>query len=106
MQMDIYYSDAWHGHVQAIEQGNVSGTPTLVFPNGRSLHLELSEIPSEADSLEMFRAIEWLAVLYVWAADRVSKCGSFTCVFYQKSGNGLSFLAKRRWPTIKVLRQR
>ncbi|MEO5888386.1 MAG: DsbA family protein [Anaerolineales bacterium] len=55
---------AQRGHVQAVEQEHVSGTPTLVSPNGRSFHLELSEIPPQADALEVFRAIETLTVTH------------------------------------------
>ena len=53
---------AQHSHVQAVERWNVSGTPTLVFPNERSFHLELSEIPLGADALATFQAVETLAV--------------------------------------------
>jgi len=52
---------AQRSHMQAIEQWNISGTPTLVFPNGNSYHLELGELPSEAHALETFRAVEILA---------------------------------------------
>jgi predicted DsbA family dithiol-disulfide isomerase len=55
---------AQHSHAQAVERWDVSGTPTLIFPNGRSVHLELNAIPSEADALEIFRAIESLAVTH------------------------------------------
>ena len=51
---------AQNSHMQAVERWNVSGTPTLVFPDGHSLHLELTEIPSETDALEMFQVIESL----------------------------------------------
>jgi len=53
---------ARNSHAQAIERWNVSGTPTLVFPNGRSFHLELSEVPPVADALETFRVLETLAL--------------------------------------------
>lgn len=53
---------AQRSHVQAVEHWNVSGTPTLVFRNGHSFHLELSTIPHGADALETFQAVETLAV--------------------------------------------
>jgi hypothetical protein len=62
----VYYPQlaqaAQDGHAHAAEQWNVTGTPTLLFPNGRSFHLELNEAPLEADALEMFRMIESLTV--------------------------------------------
>jgi protein-disulfide isomerase-like protein with CxxC motif len=53
---------AQHSHMQAVERWNISSTPTLVFPNGNSFHLELSKIPLEADALETFQAIEMLTI--------------------------------------------
>lgn len=53
---------AQHGHLRATERWNVSGTPTLVFPNGHSFHLELNNIPLGTDALETFQAVETLAV--------------------------------------------
>jgi predicted DsbA family dithiol-disulfide isomerase len=55
---------AQRSHLQAVEQWNISGTPTLVFPNGNSYHLELSEVPDEAHALETFRAVEMLTVTH------------------------------------------
>lgn len=54
--------NAHQSHMQAIERWNVNSTPTIVFPNGRSYHLELNEIPPQEDALEIFRAIETLTV--------------------------------------------
>ena len=51
-----------HSHIQGGEKFNISGTPTLVFPNGRSFHLELSEIPPAADTLEAFQVFETMAL--------------------------------------------
>ena len=51
-----------HSHEQGSEKFNISGTPTLVFPNGRSFHLELSEVPPVTDVLEAFRVIETMAL--------------------------------------------
>ena len=53
---------AQHSHLQAVERWNISGTPTLVFPNGNSLHIELSEIPLGADALETFQVFETMAL--------------------------------------------
>ena len=50
-------------HVQAVERWNVSGTPTLVFPNGNSIHLELNEMPRDANALKTFQVFEMLAVM-------------------------------------------
>ena len=71
LDMDRFQAD-WHdpqlaqaaqrSHMQAMERWNVSGTPTLVFPNGRSFHLELNEIPAETKALETFRVTETLAL--------------------------------------------
>jgi len=55
---------AQYSHRQAVEQWNISGTPTLVFPNGCSFHLELSEVPPEANALETFQAFEMLTSTY------------------------------------------
>ncbi len=55
---------AQNSHTQAVEQWNVSGTPTLVFPNKHSFHIELSETPAETATLETFRAIETLTVTH------------------------------------------
>jgi len=54
--------DAYQSHMQAVERWNVDGTPTIIFSNGRSYHLELNEIPAKEDALETFRAIETLTV--------------------------------------------
>lgn len=51
-----------HSHEQGSEKFNISGTPTLVFPNGRSFHLELSEVPPVAEALETFQVFETMAV--------------------------------------------
>jgi predicted DsbA family dithiol-disulfide isomerase len=51
-----------HSHIQGGEKLNISGTPTLVFPNGRSFHLELSEVPPVADALETFQVFETMAL--------------------------------------------
>lgn len=48
---------AQDSHTQGIEKFNVSGTPTLVFPNGLSFHLELSKIPLEMHALETFKVL-------------------------------------------------
>jgi len=55
---------AQHSHLQAVERWNISGTPTLVFPNGNSFHLELSKIPLEVDALETFQAVEMLTITH------------------------------------------
>ena len=54
--------EAQRKSLEGVENLNVLGTPNLVFPNGRSIHLELSEVPKAVDSLELFRAIEMLAI--------------------------------------------
>lgn len=46
----------------AVEQWNVFGTPTIIFSDGRSLHLELKDIPSGADALELFQTLDTVAV--------------------------------------------
>jgi predicted DsbA family dithiol-disulfide isomerase len=51
-------------HAQAIERMNASGTPTLVFSNGHSFHLELNAIPLETDALKTLQAIEMLVVTH------------------------------------------
>ena len=51
-----------HSHIQGGEKFNISGTPTLVFPNGRSFHLELSEVLPAADALETFQVFETMAL--------------------------------------------
>lgn len=51
---------AQDSHIQGMEKFNISGTPTLVFPNGLSFHLELSKIPLQAHALETFNAITML----------------------------------------------
>jgi len=66
------FQEEWHDprlaknahqrHLQAVERWNVDGTPTIIFPNGRSYHIELNEIPAKEDSLETFRAIETLTI--------------------------------------------
>jgi Thioredoxin len=71
LDMDRFQKD-WHdsqlaknahqSHMQAIERWNVYGTPTIVFPGGRSYHLELNEIPAKEDALETFQAIETLTI--------------------------------------------
>ncbi len=71
LNVDRFRSD-WHdpqlaqaahrSHIQGSEKFNISGTPTLVFPNGGSFHLELSETPAEEDELEVFQALETLAI--------------------------------------------
>ena len=71
LDMDRFLAD-WHdlqltqavqrSHEQGSEKFNISGTPTLVFPNGRSFHLELSEIPPAADTLEAFQVFETMAL--------------------------------------------
>lgn len=54
--------NAHQSHMQAIEHWHVDGTPTIVFPGGRSYHLELNEVPAKEDALETFRAIKTLTV--------------------------------------------
>jgi len=54
--------DAHQNHMQAIERWNVTGTPTIIFPIGRSCHLELNEISAREDALETFRAIVGLTI--------------------------------------------
>lgn len=54
--------DAQRQHLEGVEKLNVSGTPSLVFQNGRSLHIELREVPKAVDALELFRVIELLAI--------------------------------------------
>ena len=49
-------------HNLAVDQWNIFGTPTIVFSNGRSLHLELKDIPSGADALELFQTLDTFAV--------------------------------------------
>lgn len=71
LDMDRFQTD-WHdlqlthaiqcSHKQGSEKFNISGTPTLVFSNGRSFHLELSEIPPVADALETFQVFETMAL--------------------------------------------
>ena len=71
LDLDRFRAD-WHDpqlaqaphdvHAQAAEQWNVTGTPTILFPNGRPFHLEFSEAPLEVAALEMFRMIESLTV--------------------------------------------
>ncbi len=71
LDMDRFLAD-WHdlqltqavqrSHEQGSEKFNISGTPTLVFPNERSFHLELSEVPPVADALETFQVFETLAL--------------------------------------------
>lgn len=51
-----------HSHIQGGEKFNISGTPTLVFPNGHSFHLELSEVLPAADALETFQVFETMAL--------------------------------------------
>ena len=45
-------------HLLGIEKWNIFGTPTLIFENRRSFHLELSDIPLEVDALKTFQAVE------------------------------------------------
>jgi predicted DsbA family dithiol-disulfide isomerase len=71
LDMDRFLAD-WHdlqltqavqrSHEQGSEKFNISGTPTLVFPNGRSFHLELSEVPPVADAFETFQVFETMAL--------------------------------------------
>ena len=71
LDLDRFQAD-WHdaqiaqpaqaSHAEAAEKKQVFGTPTLVFPSGNLIHLELSEIPPETDALETFQTIETLAV--------------------------------------------
>jgi len=67
-QADWYDSQlarlAERSHIQAAEQLNITGTPTLVFPNGRSFHIELNSIPTDSATLETFRAVEALAITH------------------------------------------
>jgi predicted DsbA family dithiol-disulfide isomerase len=55
---------AQRSHMQGREKLNISGTPTIVFPNGNSFHLELSDIPTETDALETFRVFETMALRF------------------------------------------
>lgn len=48
-------------HQEAIRKFSVFGTPTLVFPNNRAYHVELTRVPPEANALETFHTIETLA---------------------------------------------
>jgi hypothetical protein len=73
LDLDHFQSD-WHdpklaqlaerSHIQAVERLNVSGTPTLVFPNGYSFHLELNAVPVDVGILETFRAVETLTITH------------------------------------------
>ena len=73
LDMDRFLAD-WHdpqlaqavqrSHEQGSEKFNITGTPTLVFPNGRSFHLELSEVPPVADALEAFQVFETMALRF------------------------------------------
>lgn len=47
-------------HLFGIKKWNIFGTPTLIFENQHSFHLELNNIPLEVDALEMFQAVEIL----------------------------------------------
>jgi len=53
---------AHQSHMQAVERWHADGTPTIIFPNERSYHLELNEVPAKDDALGTFRAIETLTV--------------------------------------------
>ncbi|MBL8049586.1 MAG: DsbA family protein [Anaerolineales bacterium] len=55
---------AHDSHKQGIEKFNISGTPTLVFSNGLSFHLELSKTPLQADALATFNAITMLTTTH------------------------------------------
>ncbi|GAB4580547.1 MAG: hypothetical protein Fur0022_32890 [Anaerolineales bacterium] len=56
LQARIYES-----HVQAQTCYDVFGTPMLVFANGTSYYLELSEIPPDTAALEVWKGLEALA---------------------------------------------
>ena len=68
------FQAAWHdlglpqiaerSHKQAIDEWNLLGTPTVVFPNKYSYHLEMSDTPDEADALTVFQAVLALAVTH------------------------------------------
>lgn len=51
-------------HQRAVERFNVFGTPTLVFPNGQAIHLELDEIPPGDEAKPMLHAFTSLAVAH------------------------------------------
>jgi hypothetical protein len=55
-------------HRLAVEKWNVSGTPTIVFNDKHSIHLEFSRTPPQAAALETFRAIETLTVSHPYIA--------------------------------------
>lgn len=51
-------------HNQAIKDLNIFGTPSLVFPNGLSFHLELNEVPLEKDAFGFFQSFESITAKY------------------------------------------
>lgn len=59
--------EAQRSHQQAVERWNISGTPTIVFRNGRLFHIELRTTPREPAALEWFRAIETLATAPIFS---------------------------------------
>lgn len=64
-QSDIHNSqlikNIHDSHLLGIKKWNIFGTPTLIFDNQHSFHLELSDIPLEVDALKTFQAVEVLA---------------------------------------------
>ncbi|MBL8090176.1 MAG: DsbA family protein [Anaerolineales bacterium] len=63
-QSDVYNSqlikNIHNSHLLGIKKWNIFGTPTLIFENGHSFHLELNEIPLVIDALKTFQAVEVL----------------------------------------------
>lgn len=55
---------AQQSHRWGLEHLQVFGTPTLVFPQERSVYLELAEMPPVNDSLSLFQALEMFARQY------------------------------------------
>lgn len=69
-----YARAAERSHARAEAEYNVFGTPTLVFPNGQALHIELDAIPSADDARTLFDHVAALAVeqLYVGRLERTT----------------------------------
>lgn len=53
---------AQRSHARAEEAFGVFGTPTLVFPNGQAIHVELAAIPAARDARVLFEAVTALAI--------------------------------------------
>lgn len=56
--------DVQRKHLEGSEKWKVFGTPTLIFPNQRSFHLELNQLPAKIDARDTFQAFESLAVTF------------------------------------------